>query len=226
MNKTWQIGELLRPGISTAEITLQHDNNDEGSFFKTYKQNAYVSRFTGVVWDTAYPQSFPGAGYITSGNVLSNSGTNSRIFNSTISSASYFTKLTDTSLKKTNFWFNAYRLDSANVYTYWYTNPEINIKLFVVQRMLSNETSFKDVATVYSKASSGYNFTRLDYSATDPNDYRGISFYRLLMLSYTNDSTYSDTVAKSYKPGQYSIMIGLIQRPGTFSSSVYIKHFL
>ncbi len=221
VNKTWQIGELLRPGISTAEITLQHDNNDEGSFFKTYKQNAYVSRFTGVVWDTAYPQSFPGAGYITSGNVLSNSGTNSRIFNSTISSASYFTKLTDTSLKKTNFWFNAYRLDSANVYTYWYTNPEINIKLFVVQRMLSNETSFKDVATVYSKASSGYNFTRLDYSATDPNDYRGISFYRLLMLSYTNDSTYSDTVAVGNKPGPYSIMIWPNPTPDVFFVSVH-----
>ena len=221
VNKTWQIGELLRPNSSTAEITLQHDNNDEGNLFRTNKQNAYVSLFNGAVWDTAYPQSYPGAGYITTGNDLSNSGTNSRLFNSTISSASYFTKLTDTSLKKTNLWFNAYRLDTANVYTYWHTNPEINVKFFVVQRMLSNETGFKDVATVYSKSGSGYNFTRLDYSAIDPNNYSGISFYRLLMLSYTNDSTYSDTIAVGNKPGQYSIMIWPNPTPNIFYLSIH-----
>ncbi len=221
VNKTWQIGELLRPNLDDAEITLQHNNGDEGNFFKISKQNVYVSQFNGMAWDTAYPQSYPGPGYITTGNILSNSGTNSRIFNSTISAASYFTKLTDTSLKKTNLWFNAYRLDTGNVYTYWKTNPEINVKLFVVQRMLSNEASFKDVATVLSKSNSGYSFIELNYSAIDPNNYSGISFYRLMMLSYTNDSTYSDTVAVGNKPGPYSILIWPNPTPDVFYVSIH-----
>lgn len=222
VNKTWQIGKLLRAGLDDAQITLQHINADEGNLFSKNRQFAYVSQFNGSAWDTAPPKNYPGPGYITSGTALTNSGTNSRIFSSSISAASYFTKLTDTSdkFKKTILWFNAYRLDTGNVYTYWNTNPEINVKLFVVQRRLSNETNFRSVATVFSQAGGGYSFTPLNYSAIDPNNYRGISFYRLLVLSYTNDSTYSDTVAVGNKPGEYSFMIWPNPTPNVFYVSV------
>ncbi|MFI5185929.1 MAG: T9SS type A sorting domain-containing protein [Chitinophagales bacterium] len=219
VNKTWEIGKISSPSDDNVSVTLQHIYNDEGSLFKANRQYAYVSRFNGTAWDTAYPQSFPGPGFITTGTALTNSGTNTRILNS-FPASSYFTKLTGSPIKKTNLWFNAYRLDTANVYTYWKTNPELNIKLFVVQRMLSNETGFEDVATVPSKTALGYSYVELDYSAIDPNNYQGISFYRLLMLSYAGDSTYSDTVAVGNKPGPNKIMIWPNPAPNVFYVSI------
>jgi len=222
VNKTWEIGKRSGPGNDNVSITLQHDNNDEGSLFRANKQYAYVSMFNGIGWDTSYPQNYPGIGFITTGSALINSGTNSRVLNP-LPATSYFTKLTGNGIppaNKTNLWFNAYRLDTGNVYTYWKTNPEINVKLFVVQRMLSNETSFRNVATVASKSASGYSYVELDYSAIDPNNYRGISFYRLLMLSYTRDSTYSDTVAVGNKAGQYNFMIWPNPTPNVFYISI------
>jgi len=218
VNKTWEIGNVSGPSDDNVSVTLQHDNNDEGSLFQANKRYAYVSMFSNAAWDTSYPQNYPGVGFITSGPPLTNSGTNSRVLNP-FPATSYFTKLTGTGIppvNKTNLWFNAYRLDTGRVYTYWKTNPEINVKRFVVQRMLSNETSFKDVATVASKSVSGYSYVELDYSAIDPNNYRGISFYRLLTISYTSDSTYSDTVAVTNKPGEYSFFIWPNPAPGVF----------
>ena len=222
VNKTWEIGKVSSPSDDNVLVTLQHLNSDEGSLFQANRQYAYVSRFNGIAWDTSFPQNLPGPGFITSGSVLSNSSTNTRILNP-LPTSSYFTKLTASGfppVNKTNLWFNAYRLDTAKVYTYWKTNPEINVKRFVVQRMLSNESSFKDVATVPSQSASGYSYVELDYSAIDPNNYKGVSFYRLMMLSYTNDTTYSDTVAVGNKAGEYSFMIWPNPAPGMFHISI------
>lgn len=223
VNKTWQIGKLNRPGLDDVEITLQHLNADEGNLFTANKQNAYISQFNRSAWDTGGPQNYPGPGYLTSGMSLTNSGTNSRVFSSSITAASYFTKLTDTSGKytKTNLWFNAYRLDTGNVYCYWKTNPEINVKWFVVQRQLSYDTVFRDVAILNSRALGGSSFVELDYSKIDPNNDRGIGFYRLLMINYANDSAYSDAVAVGNKPGEYSIMLWPNPAADVFTLSIH-----
>ena len=88
---------------------------------------------------------------------------------------------------------------------YWTTHPEINTKYFVVQRRLANEAAFKNIDTVDSKALSGYSSGPLYYEMIDPNGYMGISFYRLLQVQYSRDSSYSQIVAVGNKAGEFNI---------------------
>jgi hypothetical protein len=222
VNKTWQIGKRWRPDLDEVEIALQHLNADEEAGFNFNRRNAYAAQFTGGSWDEGYPQSLPVSGYLTTGTVLANSGVNSRIFNATLSGNSYFTKLTgkgDTT--KTRLWFNAYRLDTGNVKVYWNTNPEINVKYFVVQRRLSNETNFTSRDTVLSMATAGYSISDLSYTTNDANNYQGISFYRLRIVDFANNGYYSDTVAVGNKPGIYSILLWPNPTPNIFFISIH-----
>ncbi|HSC39081.1 MAG TPA: T9SS type A sorting domain-containing protein [Chitinophagaceae bacterium] len=221
VNKTWQIGQLLHPGQGEVDITLQHQLPDEGSLFQSKRQNAYVSQYINGAWDTGYPQLTPQAGNLTSGNPISNSGTNTRYFANTLAANSYFTKLTglgDTSLYKTNLWFSAYRTDYRHVWVYWKTNPEIGQKYFIVQRRLSNEAVFSNRDSVPSQAINGSSFRYLNYGITDFNNYGGVSFYRLLMISYKGDTTYSNIVAVGGHPGGY----GLVLWPNPSDGRFYI----
>ena len=205
VGKTWQAGRRFFPGEGNVEIALQHLNADEGAVFTANKTKAYVSQIVGGKWDVDYPQTHPGPGYITTSLPYQNSGVNSRTFSSLMSVA-YFTKLTgagDTS--RTRLWFNAYRLNPSNVKVYWTTNPEINVRYFVVQRRLANETVFKNIDTVDSKALNGYSSQPLYYEMTDPNGYTGVSFYRLMSVQYSRDSAYSQIVAVGNKTGEFNI---------------------
>ena len=197
VNKTWEIGKRYRPGIDEAEIFLQHINSDEGSFFKQNKKNAYVAWYNGNSWDTGSPQKYPAQGYLTSGPTLINSGVNSRVFYNTVAAPSYFTKLTgfgDSALQ-TILWFNARRNGDSTVYVYWNTKPEVYVKYFVVERRLSNETNFSQRDTVASQISGGISFSQHNYSDTDPNSYRGISFYRLKVVNMNGTFFYSNIIA-------------------------------
>ena len=210
VNKTWQIGQLLHPGQGEVSITLQHQLPDEGSQFQAKRQNAYVSQYINGAWDTGYPQLTPIAGSLTTGSPVSNSGINTRNFVHTLAANAYFTKLTglgDTSLYKTRLWFSAYRTDYRHVWAYWNTNPEINQKYFVVQRKLSNETVFSNRDSVASQAINGASFRNINYGITDLNNYGGVSFYRLLMISYNGDTTYSNIVAVGGHPDTYGIVL-------------------
>jgi len=204
VNKTWQIGQLQHPGEDIVDITLQHRLDDEGAAFAASRQNAFVSQYTSGGWDAGYPQSSPGPGSLTTGPRLAGSGTNTRSFSSTMSQTSYFTKLAgynDTARNRTRLWFSAYRTDYQNVYVYWTTNPEIRNKYFVVQRRLITETSFSNRDTLASRAVGGTSFINLDYATNDPNNYTGISYYRLMMVDYNGDSTYSNIVSVGGVPG-------------------------
>ena len=204
VNKTWEIGKRLRPGLDDAEIFLQHLTKDEGAQFKVNRNNAYVAYFNGNAWDTGAPQSIPVPGFITTGSSLMNSGVNKRIFSNTIGAPSYFTKLTGNgaSALQTNLWFDARRTDNSNVLAYWYTKPEINVQYFVLERMLSNENSFKEVDTVLSQVGGAVNLTELDYSMIDRNSYTGISFYRLKVVNLDTSYFYSNIVAVGGIPGR------------------------
>jgi len=219
VNKTWQIGKLLYPGQGSVDISLQHIVADEGSLFKAKRQNAYISQYNGSTWDIGYPQRTPQAGTITSGAPLAGSGINTRSFEGTMTSTSYFSKLTgngDTTLYKTRLWFSAYRTNYKQVWVYWNTSPEINQKYFIVQRKLSNETAFTNRDSIASKAVNGASLRNLNYGITDPNNYSGISFYRLLMISYNGDTTYSNVVAVGGRPDQYGFVLWPNPAPGRF----------
>ncbi|MEJ7769402.1 MAG: hypothetical protein WKF89_16405 [Chitinophagaceae bacterium] len=210
VNKTWQVGKQLYPDEDSVDITLQHLNSDEGSFFTTNRKNTYVSQYVGNRWIEGSPLSPPQIGNLTTGSALLNSGVNTKTFNGTISSASYFTKLTgkgDTSKIKTVLWFNGYRLDPDFVRIYWRTNPEINNANFVVQRRLSTETVFKEITTVATKSINGVSMRELNYEIKDANNYIGVSFYRLMMVDNGNDSTYSNIIAVAPAPGKFKLIL-------------------
>jgi len=207
VGKTWHLGKRLRPGQGDVEVALQHLASDEGIRFTNYRSKAYVSQFTGGAWDVGYPQLAPVPGTLTTGGVLNNSGVNSRVLTS-LGNSSYLTKFTgDGDTSKTKVWFNAYRLDRNNVYVYWTTRPEVNVKYFIVQRMLTTETTFRNVATVNSKAANGFSLDQLHYNLTDPNSYTGVSFYRLVSVNYDNTYGYHNIVAVGGVPGRNEVVI-------------------
>jgi len=218
VNKTWQIGQLQHPGEAPVHVTLQHDLEDEGTFFKANRQTSYVSQYVNGTWDIGYPQSAPKPGTLTTGAALANAGRNSRTFRNTMSQAAYFTKLAayDSTANRTNLWFSAYRTDKDNVYVYWATKPEIQNRYFVVQRRLITETAFTDRDTIASKAVNGSSFVSLNYNINDPNSYSGTSFYRLMLVNYSGNKTYSNVVAVGGVPDNFGWTLWPNPTPGKF----------
>jgi hypothetical protein len=224
VNKTWQIGKSKHPNSGGTEVTLQHIVNDEGTAFADHRNFAYVSQSVNGRWDTSHPQTKPGPGAITTGSPLSGSGMNTRLLIASVSQNSLFTKFAgnNDTAKGQWLWFNAYRLDSMRVRTYWKTNPEININHFVVERRLSTETDFKPVGNLMTQAPSGYSVSTLNYQLIDiPNKDKGISFYRLRSVRNDNSFTFSDTVAVAPYPGEYNINVWPNPSTGNFFVSIH-----
>lgn len=212
VNKTWQVGKSKHPNTGITEVSLQHLINNEGNVFAGNRQYAYVSQQINGQWDIGQPQSLPVG------------GVNKRTLLASIDQHSLFTKFTGSNTPNTAawLWFNAYRLDSIRVRTYWRTRPEINIHHFVVERRLSTETAFKPVGTVASQAINGYSTVTLNYQLIDiPNRDKGISFYRLRSVLYDSSFSFSDTIAVGPAPGEYSIMIWPNPSPGDFFLSIH-----
>jgi hypothetical protein len=219
VNKTWEIGKRIRPNIGRTEISLQHLIADEGKIFQANRQYAYISYYSNQGWDTSYPQMLPAAGNLTSRNTIQNSGLNNRTLTGKIAAASYFTKMTgkgDTTLKKTRLWFSGYRTDKNNVLVYWTTKPELNVRYFVVQRKLSNEAVFTNHDTVQSKAVGGFSNDFLHYHINDFNNHTANSYYRLLLVNYNGDTSYSNIVVVGGKPGGYQLLLWPNPSPGRF----------
>lgn len=210
VNKTWEIGKIIRPGIDEADIFLQHLLDDEGSFFQTRRSATYISRYNGQYWDTAMPQTLPVAGYLTTGPPLADAGVNNRTVNGLIGNASFFTKFTGINKPlpvETKVMLNAFRTDWNKVRVYWTTKPEIDQDYFVVQRRLANESEFHNIDTVASKAPNGTSINYLNYLMMDNNSYAGISYYRLLLVNLRNERAYSNMVSVKGKPGEYRLML-------------------
>ena len=219
VGKTWQLGQMLRPGEAVIDVVLQHRLEDEGKLFIAHREAAYVSQYVSGSWDAGYPQSGPQPGTLTTGPALVNSGVNTRTFPYIISNASYFTKLAgfeDTSLNRTNLWFSAYRTDHDNVWVYWTTKPEIRNKYFIVQRRYVYETAFSNRDTAFSLAPGGISFNALDYHVNDPNSYTGVTYYRLMMMDFNGNITYSHIVAVGGEPEGFGWTLWPNPSPGRF----------
>jgi hypothetical protein len=210
VNKTWEVGKINNPGIDEAYLYFQHLVADEGSVFASRRNSAFVSHYDGARWDTTTQQSAPVSGFLTTGAALANSGVNNRLQTGLVGQSSYFTKFTGVNRPlpvETKAFLNAYRTDWRWVKVYWTTKPEIDQDYFVVQRRLSNETEFKNIDTVKSKAPNGNSINVLNYSIMDENTHTGISYYRLLLVNLRNEQAYSNMVAVKGKPGGYQIML-------------------
>jgi hypothetical protein len=223
VNKTWETGKRFHPDNDEDEIFLQHLNVDEGRVFNQNRQNAYVAQYTTAGWDIGSPQLLPDPGYITTGISLSNSGVNNRLFFNSISSPSFFTKLTGTgdANPQTKLWFTGWRVNKDLVHLNWRTQPEINIQYFIVQRKLSNEAVFTDRDTVLSLVTNGISYQLQVYDDNDSNSYTGISFYRLKLVKRGGTLfSYSPVIAIGNKPGPHINLLWPNPSPGRFFISL------
>jgi hypothetical protein len=219
VNKTWEIGKQKHPNEDGVDIALQHLVADEGNAFHLNRDHSYISQYTANRWDTVFPQTTPLPGNLTAdGSIMPNSGVNTRTINAKISNASYFTKMAgDTTFDKMKLWLSGYRLDYQKVHLSWTVKPEVNVRYYVVQRKLSNETRFTNRgAIVFSRAPNGYSNDYLDYNFDDPNSYSGNSFYRLMIISYQGDTTYSNEIVVGNKPGGLQLLVWPNPTTGNF----------
>jgi hypothetical protein len=90
---------------------------------------------------------------------------------------------------------------------YWTTKPEINNNYFVVQRRFSNQTDYTNINTVPSKALNGTSFDFLNYTMNDPNNYTGITYYRLMLVDYSGRISYSNIVPVGRTPGGNQLLV-------------------
>ncbi|MCS3801940.1 T9SS type A sorting domain-containing protein [Niastella sp. OAS944] len=97
--------------------------------------------------------------------------------------------------------------DANTVNVYWTTNPEVNIRYFVVERRFSNEANFIGRDSMGSRAFNGYSNTFLKYINDDANNYTGISYYRLKLVDYSGGISYTKVVPVGGKPGGYQLLV-------------------
>lgn len=216
VNKTWEIGKRFHPDEGEVEIFLQHLVQEEGSLFRADRRLSYVSRFSNGVWDTAVPLITPQPGYLTTSPLLINAGVNKRTLYDGMPAATYYTKFTGKVKPLTNqtkVWLSAYRLNYLNVKVYWTTRPEVNNNYFVVQRRFSNQTDFVNIDTVVSMAPNGNSVDFLNYTMNDPNNYSGISYYRLMLVDLSGRQTFSNIVPVGRMPGGNQLLVW--PNPGT-----------
>ena len=206
VNTTWLAGRSQSLGRGDAELYLQHPLTDEGRNFSKNRNKAYISQYRNGAWDIGNPQAAPAAGALTTSPASNTGGLNSRTFGLTFGKTAYFTKFAMPDSLLTNIVWGAYRLSRAIVEVNWQTKPEIDVKYFVVQRRLSNETDFRNVAAANSKALNGISLSYLNYSINDPNNYGGISYYRLQVFNYKGQHYYTNIVAVNSEMGNKIVL--------------------
>ena len=220
VNKTWTVGKLGRPGQDQVDLILQHRTNEEGNTFRLNRSTSYISEYLNTSWDQWASTGAPQAGSLTTGLPSTTGGTNTRSLEGTITLNSYFSKFVDpvkdTATNKTLILLRANRINDRQVNLYWTTFPEVSIKYFVVQRMYSNETGFTDVGQYASKASGPGVSPHLDYDMTDANAYRGITYYRIKLVDYNGNITYSNIVPVGPQSGGFGLTLWPNPAPSAF----------
>lgn len=192
--KTWNLGQEGN-GTGLTSITLQHMDADEAPEYNVNRSSSYISRFIDTDWEMRKAVNDNMApGMLTTQPMLQKATMHSRGI-AGIGGNIYFAKLTSLAysfLPADIIHFNAYRVSYSLVDLVWTTSRETNNAVFEIERMLDNETAFKKIATVPTKAPGGYSTTRLDYYYQDTNDYDGWSFYRIKAVSATGKYVYTD----------------------------------
>jgi hypothetical protein len=129
--------------------------------------------------------------------------------------------LTASALPVTLAGFRAFRLNTASVQLDWETTTEQNNKGFDVERRWQTETIFKAVGFVPSRAPGGTSNQLLRYHYTDPNNYKGISYYRLKQIDLDNRSVH--TLIRAVKgTGENGVTVVLWPNPNKGQFSIRI----
>ena len=88
--------------------------------------------------------------------------------------------------------FTGERINNENVLLRWETTNELQNKGFEVERSLGMPTSFNTIAFVAAQQNIGL---KKKYTLNDPNNFDGISYYRLKQIDQDNNFTFSNIVA-------------------------------
>ncbi len=222
VNTTWQIGrKSVTQGIH-AEILLQHLRKKEGGLFAANRKLAYVSMFTDDNWDDNGQKTEPSMTNLGSRSIWRSIGVNQRLVRNNTFEYAYFTKTygkIDDNHLKNQLWFSGYRNDDRTVYLSWVTKPEINNEYFILERKTANENDYSTIDTIYSK-SGGYNLDSLHYNYTDDNNFKGVTYYRITMVSGTGEHTITKTIAIGPKVGKKTIIIWPNPSSGKFRIAI------
>jgi hypothetical protein len=225
VHKTWNLGQEGN-GTGMTSVALQHMDADEAPEYNINRASSYISRFYDGNWEirkAVNDNMTPGT--LTTQPMRLQATMHSRGL-AGIGMNAYFAKLTpltNSYLPANIIHFNAYRVSYSLVDLVWTTNRETNNAVFEIERMLDNETAFKKIATVATKAPGGYSTTRLDYYYQDTNDYDGWSYYRIKAVSATGRYVYTDvrevgpliqaTVFPNPNYGQFKVTVRGIKTP-------------
>lgn len=129
--------------------------------------------------------------------------------------------LTAAALPVTLVDFRALRLNTATVQLNWQTATEQNNKGFEVERRFQNETVFRIVGFAPSLAAGGNSTQLLHYRYTDPNNYAGVTYYRLKQVDLDNRATY--TLIKAVKgTGEAGVTVLMWPNPNKGQFSIRI----
>lgn len=223
--KTWNLGQEGN-GTGLTSVTLQHMDEDEAAEYNVNRRTSYISRFLDSNWEIrSLSNDNMAPGTLTTEPMQQPATMHSRGL-AGIGMNAWFAKLTpytSSYLPADIIHFNAYRVNYSLVDLVWTTNRETNNAVFEVERMLDNETAFKKIGTVATKAPGGYSTTRLDYYYQDTNDYDGWSYYRIKAVSATGKYVYTDvrevgpliqaTVFPNPNYGQFKVTVRGIKTP-------------
>lgn len=223
--KTWNIGQENNT-TGLVALTLQHMDADEGPEYTVNRANSYISRFSYGAWEIRKSvNDNMQTGTVTTQPMQQAATMHSRGF-AGLGTDAYFIKMTTGTtsyLPVDIIYFNAYRVTYALVDLLWTTTRETNNSVFEIERMLDNETEFKKVGTVNTKAPGGYSTSKLDYYYQDVNDYDGWSYYRIRAVSTTGRYVYSDVrevgplvqakVFPNPNQGQFKVKVRGIKTP-------------
>lgn len=113
--------------------------------------------------------------------------------------------------------FKAKRKDAATVALSWETEEESNNGHYEIQRTFTPGSSFTTIAKVDSKAKGGASSQKLLYDANDPNNYRGVTYYRLMQKDLDGRSTFSEIRTVTGSDALPQVKVWPVPSKGRFS---------
>lgn len=207
VGKTWQLTRRQSPGAGSVAVVLQHKVEEEGEYFKANNKQGYIAQYKGTHWNTT-PGTSAGPGTITTGTPVQSGRTHSRQMSPGGNQDVFLTKFTMPDLNLvTKLTLYGFRIDAHHTRITWGTQPEVNIRTFVVQRWYSNDRGFVNVDTVSSQAPNGFSNRHLYYQVKDNNSYSGVTFYRLMIIALDGSISYTETIAIGGMPGEPNMMV-------------------
>jgi hypothetical protein len=191
VNRTWLIDEASVGG-SNVNLTLRWNIADEVATFN--RASCSVTHWDGGGWVTF--------GYSAATNA--GSGYYDQTWTGLTSFSPFAVQDDNEPLPVTLLDFTAIRLDPETARLDWTTANETRNRGFAIERRLDYETDFKEVGWVDG---AGTTNTQSSYDYHDPNNWTGLSHYRLRQVDMDGAFTYSEVRTINGLDGQPSITV-------------------